>query len=200
MPTLVEPEAVISGDPSVLQEIRQPDCNLAIWKRLPPLDAAPLLAGEPKSIRIMVPADAPSPAIRDAMRENGFTDEKTCDALIEDIDRLCGLFAPFAKTARMQFRLDVVSDDACRKFHGDYVRGRLVTTYAGPGTQWLSPRGVDQLAQGLEPERINLLAPGDVGIFKGRLATGYPAIHRSPPIEGTGQKRLVLVLNPDEGD
>ena len=44
------------------------------------------------------------------------------------------------------------------------------------------------------------MSPGDAGIFKGKIATDTPAIHRSPPIAGTGEKRLLLVLNPVEED
>jgi hypothetical protein len=49
---------------------------------------------------------------------------------------------------------------------------------------------------GNEPERINTMAAGDVGLFKGRHWTEAPAIHRSPPIAETGETRLLLVLDP----
>jgi hypothetical protein len=47
---------------------------------------------------------------------------------------------------------------------------------------------------------IGQMQPGQVGLFKGRLAVAEPAVlHRSPPIAGTGQRRLLLVLDPCDG-
>jgi hypothetical protein len=43
---------------------------------------------------------------------------------------------------------------------------------------------------------VRQLLAGEVALFKGRLLTDSPIIHRSPPIAGTGQRRLVLVINP----
>ena len=98
--------------------------------------------------------------------------------------------------ARIELRLEVVRTDSCRKFHADYVSARLITTYVGAGTDWLDDAEAAHLAASGEPRRINRMAAFDVGLFKGKLATERPAIHRSPPIAGTGAKRLLLVLNP----
>ncbi|MEO0057370.1 MAG: hypothetical protein RIT17_820, partial [Pseudomonadota bacterium] len=78
----------------------------------------------------------------------------------------------------------------------DYVRARLITTYAGEGTDWLDAADAARVAAGQEPRQINRMATFDVGLFKGKLATDHPAIHRSPPIAGSGGARLLLVLNP----
>jgi hypothetical protein len=41
------------------------------------------------------------------------------------------------------------------------------------------------------------MAIGEVGIFKGRLWAEEPSIlHRSPPIAASGERRLLLVLDP----
>ena len=72
-----------------------------------------------------------------------------------------------------------------------------ITTYVGEGTDWLDDADAARVAAGGTPQRVGRLAPFDVGIFKGKLATDRPAIHRSPPIAGTaGGARLLLVLNP----
>lgn len=45
-------------------------------------------------------------------------------------------------------------------------------------------------------ETSRSLAPGAVGLFKGRILAGEQAIvHRSPPIAGTGEERLLLVID-----
>ena len=48
----------------------------------------------------------------------------------------------------------------------------------------------------LRDETPRSLAPGAVGLFKGRILAGEQAIvHRSPPIAGTGEARLLLVID-----
>jgi len=53
-------------------------------------------------------------------------------------------------------------------------------------TRWIEQPG----------DRQRALATGTVGLFKGRVLAGDDAIvHRSPPIVGTGEDRLLLVLD-----
>ncbi len=112
-------------------------------------------------------------------------------ALHEDILVLVRRFAAFMQVDAVRLRLEAVTTNACRKIHADYTDLRLITTYHGPGT--------DYLPVGAEPVEDNLLRmpTGHIGLFKGRLfAEGHaPCFHRSPPIEGTGEVRLVLVID-----
>lgn len=199
MSILVDTDVAISSDPQVLHDIRRPDCQLAIWERALAFDPEPLVADNVENFCITVPADDPMPALAEALVAAGFACDDILDQFTDDIGRLCALFRPVANTAAIEIRLEIVTTDACRKFHGDYVTARLITTYAGAGTQWLDSQDAARVADGLEPQSLRQLQPGDVGIFKGRLATDAPAIHRSPPISGTGAKRMVLVLNPVTG-
>src|SRR5690606_9784866 len=95
------------------------------------------------------------------------------------------------------------------RFHVDYHALRLVCTYAGPGTEWVARDDVDRRklaarhleleaahrAAGIRPTDVRRLAPGDVLLMKGK---GWPGahgpVHRSPPVEAAGQRRLVLTL------
>ena len=104
------------------------------------------------------------------------------------------------KLDAVSVRLAIVTSDSCRKFHADYVKARLITTYVGTGTQWIDGKDAERVARGQDPVRINTLGAGDVGLFKGKIATRYPAIHRSPPIARTGETRLMLVLDPARDD
>ncbi|MXP10343.1 DUF1826 domain-containing protein [Pseudoblastomonas halimionae] len=88
------------------------------------------------------------------------------EALIEDAAALAERFGAIMEFDAVALRLEIVETDACR------------------------------IAAGEQPEDIHSLQPGDVGIFKGRLSSGKPAIHRSPPIGGSGERRLLLVVNP----
>jgi hypothetical protein len=107
-------------------------------------------------------------------------------------------FATNMELGVVEIRLERIVTNACRKFHADYVTARLICTYAGQGTQWLDSEDAAGCDCG-DPHNIRQLSTGDVALFKGRLWSAHaPAIHYSPPIEGTGEERLVLVINPGE--
>ena len=115
-------------------------------------------------------------------------------ALAADIDALVRRFAALTQAPTVRLRLEVVEGDACRRFHADYTDVRLVTTYAGPGT--------DIRRTPAEDAPVTRIGTGDIALFKGKLFPGNPPVllHRSPPIEGTGERRVVLVLDtPDAG-
>ncbi|MFO6445859.1 DUF1826 domain-containing protein [Erythrobacter sp. NE805] len=198
MTLLAESRSRLSGDPSVLSAIRDEGCNLAVWQRAPFADFAPLVAGEPKDLRFIGdPASLGTRLLRE-LASGGFGGGAALHhVLAEDAAHLGRLFCAAMDLALLELRLEVVRTDSCRKFHADYVTARLITTYVGEGTHWLADEDAARLAAGGEPRRIHRLAPFDVGLFKGKLATGNPVIHRSPPIAGTdGGARLLLVLNP----
>ncbi len=108
-------------------------------------------------------------------------------------------FVGASGSAIVSVKLERVSDDACRRLHHDYVAHRLVCTYRGPGTEWL-PRA-HEAALGDERDAVPAawLRPVPrfaAALFAGRLLPGAtPVLHRSPPIAGTGQVRLVLTIN-----
>ncbi len=111
------------------------------------------------------------------------------EPLAEDALMLAQRFARFMRVYSLRLRLERIDSNACRKLHADYTDVRLLCTYAGPGTDYLADPG--------EPEQLLRMDAGWVGLFKGRNFTpGHePAFHRSPPIEGTGAKRLLLVID-----
>jgi hypothetical protein len=86
-----------------------------------------------------------------------------------------------------------VTTNACRKFHVDAMAARLICTYRGTGTQYGQSRNGD------DPKRVFTVPTGSAVLLRGSL---WPSnrdcglVHRSPPIEGTGETRLVLVLDP----
>lgn len=198
MTTLLAPSARISADPAVLGEIAAPDCSLAVWQRPGFADFTALTAGSPEDLRFNSTPDALAADLARALGQAGFQGDAALHrALVEDAVRLARLFCAAMDLAHFELRLEVVRTDSCRKFHADYVTARLITTYVGEGTDWLETEDAAQVAAGGVPQRIHRLAPFDVGVFKGKLATDHPAIHRSPPIAGSpGGVRLLLVLNP----
>ena len=197
MATLLAPMSRISASPEVLHAIAEPDCNLAIWQRTPFADFAPLVEGTPQDLRFTCDVAGLPALLAKGLAQGSYGGSPALHrALIEDAARLAELFCAAMGLAKLELRLEVVRTDSCRKFHADYVTARLITTYVGEGTDWLDEDDAARVAAGETPLQINRLGPFDIGLFKGKLATERPAIHRSPPIAGTGAVRLLLVLNP----
>ncbi|MFM7295682.1 MAG: DUF1826 domain-containing protein [Planctomycetota bacterium] len=123
---------------------------------------------------------------------------------------LIARLAHLADARRLRVSLGAVRTDQCRKFHVDYVRYRLVTTYVGPGTEWVPDAAVRREALDHPPDcpcdankeivkdasAIRHAVPGEVVVMKGALHPNHRgAVHRSPPIEGTGRVRVVLIAS-----
>ena len=196
MTTLLETEAKLSVSPHVLTAIRGEDCNLAIWERPAQHTLATLLESQLEDARFAAPLSALETRLPEELAGCGYADTTARAALIEDILALAEQYAEIMELNAVSVRLAVVTTDSCRKFHADYVKARLITTYVGTGTQWIDAADADRVARGEEPRAIQTMRAGDVGLFKGKMWSESPAIHRSPPIEGTDETRLILVLDP----
>ncbi len=112
--------------------------------------------------------------------------------LASDVAAQAKAFVGIMDVKRFTMRFDVVTNNACRKFHQDNVTARLLCAYRGRGTQYGICNGAP------EPDVIHEMQTGAVGLFKGRQWPSYQAstvYHRSPPIEGTGETRLLLVID-----
>lgn len=192
MTTTLAAAARTSVDESILDAIGDVGVALVIWQRNYPPDVASLLAYPIGNIRLAAALDQLPEQLATALDKAGYPASAVRAAIRDDILRLAGTFARIMQVTAVQVRLEQVVTNACRKFHADYVTARLITTYAGQGTQWINGN-YDDPAQ----EAIHQLSAGDVGIFKGRhWDAERAAIHRSPPIEGTGEARLILVVDP----
>jgi hypothetical protein len=127
-----------------------------------------------------------------------------------DIAILIARLAHLADARRLRVTFGAVRADKCRKFHVDYVQYRLVTTYVGPGTEWVPDDAVRREALDNPPESpsdankmivrdwsaIRHASPGEVLVMQGGLHPNRRgAVHRSPPIEGTGDVRVVLIAS-----
>jgi hypothetical protein len=107
-------------------------------------------------------------------------------ALITD---LAGNFARLMTCETVRVRVEGVTGNACRKVHADYTDLRLICTLSGPGTDY---------TLGDDPDGPLMRIPtGAIALFKGReFGSGHAAcLHRSPPIEDSGERRLVLVID-----
>lgn len=200
MTTTLASIARTSPDADVFHAIRDDDCSLAIWRREPLSLLEERLTGAIKDIRFETSLATLPQDVRSALSQAGYGKASDWSDLTDDICILATHYCDVVRCDRFELRLEIVTGDACRKFHADFVTARLITTYLGEGTQWLEADDVSRVAEGLEPRTMRALSTGDVGIFKGKLATKHPAIHRSPPIGSSGAKRLLLVLNPIDSE
>ena len=163
------------------QRIYERDCLIVMEARDVPLsviDIAPLLAKAPFALRAEGEVGELSAQLGELP-----------DALIADIAALANRFAELTGNSSLRVRLEGVTTNACKKVHADYTDVRLITTYAGPGTDF-APHGDGNCC-------LERVPTGAVALFKGRLigAGHEPCLHRSPPIEGSGEARLVLVID-----
>jgi hypothetical protein len=206
-PDVLSPQSVvcIGRSADVLDDIARPGVELAAWQRSPDPAWAEWLASMPAhdwpTCRLEAMPDDAARALNAHFDACGTPSGEPRDAFVADIAGLVSRFAALAATRSVRMRLDVVTGDACRRWHRDCVPLRMICTYRGPGTQWVPPAsGAAALARPDDdaPQAMAFDA-SDVALFKG---CGWPGqvhdggiVHRSPRIDGTGITRLVLVLD-----
>lgn len=197
------PHVRVGGSSDVLRDIGDPAINLAIWRRSQLCDElreVDLDRIDPLAVERVV--DVPDIELVADLNASGYP-VAIARRLAHEIAMLASGFAAVAGTSRLSIRLDVIETDACRRFHVDYVTARLICTLIGPGTQWLDAADAAALGKGADVESLTIrsIATGDVALFKGRLwSPEAPIVHRSPPIAKTGDRRLLLVIDPARED
>lgn len=193
----VDAGVMIATGEEALSAIRTPGCAASIWHRTPLpsfQDWIDTLPPEtlPKA-RLILQPEAVSAAVEQVCESCGTPAGPERARLIDDIAALADGFAQVMATRWLRLRLDVVRTDACRRFHVDAVTARLVCTYRGTGTQY----GFADACG--EPCQFETVRTGSPILLRGILWPKTPAtglLHRSPPIEGSGEVRLLLVLDP----
>ncbi|MEL6958362.1 MAG: DUF1826 domain-containing protein [Pseudomonadota bacterium] len=194
----VQPNGVsIARDERGLESFRDSACAAAIWHREMPVDVMAWLSNlETKALpngRVVLEAKTVEETVRHLC---DIAETPRCqqrDWLIADVSNLAQGFTALMRAPYLRLRLQTVTTNACRKFHLDAITGRLVCTYRGTGTQYGTSVKDD------DPEQVFTVPTGDPILLRGSLWPAEPPsglLHRSPPIEGTGETRLVLVLDP----
>jgi hypothetical protein len=177
--------------PDALDAVRRPDVGAAIWRRT--LDPA-LASWADACPDHRLPAARFEATVAEAGRALAAA-APDAPLLAADAAALAARFAAVMGVARLRLRLDVIRDDACRLWHLDRVRARLLCAYRGAGTEFGPGK------PGGTPRAVRRMARGDAGIFRGALWpwAGETLLHRSPPMAGRGETRLLLVIDPAEG-
>lgn len=197
-----------AGTPESLTRILDDDVNLAVWNRQLPAHIADfstllLSLNEPlaESLSLEMPDDEAEPNLHGLASR--FSDLQGYEGFIADLSWLVRAFACLLGAKRIGLRLRVLDKAMCPRFHVDHVPVRLITTYAGIGSQWLMEGAMDRRQLGkpdAEPQDNSLIgqiASGDVALLKGEKwhgNEGFGLIHRSPQL-AAGERRLILTLD-----
>ncbi|WLG62412.1 DUF1826 domain-containing protein [Pseudomonas sp. FP1762] len=194
--------------PETLTRILEDQTNLAVWQRQLPVHIADfaqlvLSLNEPlaESLCVELPDEDAEPDL--AGLAAGLRDLQGFEGFISDLKWLISAFACLLGARRIGVRLRVLDKAMCPRFHVDHVPVRLITTYAGIGSQWLEEGAMDRLQLGQanaephSPASIRQLNSGDVALLKGEKwhgNEGFGLIHRSPQ-PAPGERRLLLTLD-----
>jgi len=192
--------------PAVLTDILEDGVNLAVWQRQLPLHIAEFGAllvalNEPlaESLVVELNSEDAEPNLQDFA--SGCRDLEGYEGFIADVSWLVSAFACLLGAKRIGVRLRLLDKAMCPRFHVDHVPVRLITTYAGIGSQWLREGVMERrhLSQtSAEPEeRIEQIHCGEVALLKGEKwhgNEGFGLIHRSPQLQAD-QRRLILTLD-----
>lgn len=203
---------LIGRDPQVFERIHEGSLSVVIWERRLPRGLRDALRGWagaeelPRFEGLVRDAAWVDAALR------GFAASPARTFLAQDLQSLAQRFRLLTGIGSVKISFGAVAGDQCRKFHADYQRLRLITTYLGPGTEGLPEHAVrrDALVEPpacpttanqlivRDPSQVRRAHAGDVLLLRGHdgvTGAALGAVHRSPPIEASRKVRVVLVAS-----
>lgn len=202
--------AALGNEPRVLTNLYLDEINIAIWQRqlsetLKNSVDTFIRSNPTFQLSMTVAPETVFSSIRES-----FGDSSQME-LCENIAELTAMFCCLFELKRVGLRLTVLDRAMCPKFHVDKVPCRLITTFQGTATEWLPHHTVNREKLGIgshgqpddlsglyqNPDDIQQLGCGDVGLLKGELWAGNEnagLVHRSPAL-ATGERRLLLTLD-----
>lgn len=197
---------VIGNCPTSLQKIHQKHINISIYDRdITHLsDEVKSLLARNAEIRISGDTNSILKQISSELNSNDFS------LILNDIKGLLLQFEELSGAKSFRLLLSTVNTNMCSRFHTDMNDLRLLCTYSGPGTVWLSENNINRDALETygdnetivkDKSQINYAKTGAVVLLKGAV---YPLkgtkaiVHRSPTIQETGISRLLLRIDAND--
>lgn len=169
--------------------IHAADTDILLIRRPLPVECAALVArGRVGEVRFHTSARGAKSKIDRGLERLELTAPGGQRARLADdiLGLVCGMLAGF-NWPRVEVRLDLADVQACPKFHSDNVLVRLVTTYSGPGTEYIET---------CRPDVVHRAAPGSLVFLKGHRHPTHrdTILHRSPAI-ARGRRRLSVAID-----
>ena len=178
----------------VFGEVLRDEVNLAVWQRrltaqISDFASALLAQGEPLGQSIVLELASPESEPSLSGLVDGYSDLPGQAAFLQDLSWLVSAFVCLFDAKRIGLRLRILDKAMCPRFHVDHVPVRLITSYAGVGSEWLE-EGVmarqrlgDPAAEPGDPALIKRAETGHVLLAKGENWIGNEGgglIRRSP--------------------
>ena len=196
--------SIISTDVHCLTEFFREDVNLAVWQRKPDATYTAFVKTfleQAGSLQRFVSIEAGETA--DNILPEWANDLPGAADWLSDVNTVIDMFRCLFEPSAVGVRLHVLTGTMCPRFHVDRVPARLLLTYSGKGTEWLTEDQVIRGAEGTRlpdqtarAEEIQVIPTEAVAILKGELwegNEGFGLVHRSPDPENI--PRLVLALD-----
>ena len=192
-----------------LATIFDADREIAIATRTLPADLAPSVDAQCRTARgwSIALEGAPDTALETELRERLPIPEQA-QALVDDVMALARLMTSLLAVTELRIKLRLLEETMCPRFHCDNVTVRLVTSWLGPGSEWLPEHALDRRGLGapspdkpaivVDSTAIERLGTGDVALIKGSAWQGEGCgglVHRSPGL-APGQRRLMMSIDP----
>lgn len=201
------PQQVFGDTPAVLGDALVDGVNLTVWQRQLPSHIADfaqtlLALNEPLAESLTVEPD-PHGTVQMPTMAVAYQGIAGHAGFTADVAWLVSAFACLLEAERIGVRLRVLDKPMCPRFHVDHVPLRLITTYAGVGSEWLREDAMprhglgEPAAEPHDSRDIQQLLAGEVALFKGEKWAGNEGagiIHRSP-LTSPANKRLILTLD-----
>ncbi|MEL6253362.1 MAG: DUF1826 domain-containing protein [Bacteroidota bacterium] len=190
----------IGTTPDVLENIHQKDINIAVYERDLTEFEAEIEHLLEQNIELKLSGDAAT--IHEELKKA--IDPNTSPQITQDILDLVDLFKGISGSEKIRLLLATINVNMCRKFHTDVNDIRMLCTYSGPGTLWLTEDNINRNGLGtpegnasivIDEGKIQQAKTGAAILLKGAI---YPkegtkaVVHRSPTIEESGERRLLL--------
>lgn len=192
-----------------LAEIAEPEVNVCVLRRAADEELAAFVRAQllPRDLAASAVVDPGAPDLEALVA--GAPPSPGREAFLQDARLLVEVFADLLGCPRVGVRLVRLTEAMCPRLHVDRVIARLVTTYAGPGTEWVEQadvrrellghgaKGQSDEASGVlrEGARVEQMTPFAVGLLKGEDwpgNLGRGAVHRSP---AGAPPRVLLTLD-----
>lgn len=195
--------------PESLLGIVRPDCTMAIWSRAyPPSVAAEVLrlpVNAYPNVRLIT--SRPATDVADAFARAAMSaDVPVPQALAADVSMLAELYRQVRQVDKVLIRIERITESRGRLLHVDEVQLRLLCTYRGLTTRWLSDDaavrdGIGKRSNARiyrKPSDIRRLPLGHVALIKGECWPGNAGrglVHGEPHVSKPHHHRMSVVID-----